>query len=269
MYSGIAQRLSHKKAVVRLNLLRLVRNILETREQGTVINLSERRLKSLLDAIRTLADKDSAVLVRNLASDLIVSHIDVSADQPVPATASASGSSHSRAASRRIYTPPSLHSAPSIPQTPTHASRHPQSSAYIEVAASPKRTAVSLAHQRDTAIQRPRSSDETASIPVSSIPRRVSDAQSSTGTPIGNKNRVSRTAGLYPRPSLSSLVNSRSESESSNKENMTGVSGRGARYSTRHSPPATAGGSGSSTPPFPVKQRRSRVSSDGKGKWSA
>ncbi|KAI0445304.1 hypothetical protein F4803DRAFT_560213 [Xylaria telfairii] len=269
MYSGIAQRLSHKKAVVRLNLLRLVRNILETREQGTVINLSERRLKSLLDAIRTLADKDSAVLVRNLASDLIVSHIDVSADQPVPATASSSGSSHSRPASRRIYTPPSLHSAPPIPQTPTHASRHSQSSAYIEVAASPKRTAVSLTHDRDAATQRPRSRDEAPGTPVSSIPRRVSDAQSSTGTPIGNKNRVSRNAGLYPRPSLSSLVSSRSESESSNKENITGVSGRGARYSTRYSPPATAGGSGSSTPPFPVKQRRGRVSSDGKGKWSA
>ncbi|KAI0479775.1 hypothetical protein F4859DRAFT_449506 [Xylaria cf. heliscus] len=269
MYSGIAQRLSHKKAVVRLNLLRLVRNILETREHDTAINLSERRLKSLLDAIRILADKDSAVLVRNLASDLIVLHIDGSADQSVPAMASASGSNHSRTAPRRIYTPPSLHSTPFIPQTPTHASRHPQSS-YIEVAASPKRTAVSLAHERDAGLQRPRSKDENLGIPISSIPRRVSvDAQSVPGTPNGNRNRGSRTSGLYPRPSSSSMASSRSESESSNKENITSTSGRGARYSTRYSPPAASGSSGSGTPPFPVKQRRSRVSSDGKSKWNA
>ncbi|KAI0452128.1 hypothetical protein F5B21DRAFT_484697 [Xylaria acuta] len=270
MYSGIAQRLSHKKAVVRLNLLRLVRNILETREHGSVINLGERQLKSLLDTIRVLAEKDSAVLVRNLASDLIVSHIDGSADQPAPAMTSTSGSNHSRTAPRRIYTPPSLHSTPSFPQTPTHASRHSQSSAYIEIASSPKRTAVSLAHERDAAVQRPRSRGESSGIPVSSIPRRVSvDAQASIGSPIGNKNRVSRTSGLYPRPSLSSLVNSRSESESSNKENVTGSSGRSARYSTRYSPPAAAGGSGGSTPSFPVKQRRGRAPSDGKSKWSA
>ncbi|KAI1737503.1 hypothetical protein F4680DRAFT_427949 [Xylaria scruposa] len=270
MYSGIAQRLLHKKAVVRLNLLRLVRNILETREQGSIIKLGERRLKSLLDAIRVLAEKDSAVLVRNLASDLIVSHIDGSADQPVSAMASSSGSNHSRPSSRRIYTSPSLHSAPYLPQTPTHASRHSQSSAYIEVAASPKRTAVSLAHERDAAVQRPRSKDENSGIPVSSIPRRVSgDAQASTGSPIGNKNRISRTSGLYPRPSLSSLASSRSESESSNKENVTGASGRSARYSTRYSPPAVASSSGSRTPSFPVKQRRSRAPSDEKSKWSA
>ncbi|TGJ82878.1 hypothetical protein E0Z10_g5874 [Xylaria hypoxylon] len=271
MYSGIAQRLSHKKAVVRLNLLRLVRNILEAREHESVINLREKQLKSLLDAVRALAEKDSAVLVRNLASDLIVSHIDGSADQPIPATAtSASATSYSRTGPRRIYTPPSLQSAPSIPQTPTHASRHSQSSAYIQIASSPKRSAVSLAHGRDAALQRPRSRDENSGIPVRSIPRRVSvDAQSSMGTPNRSKDRVSRTSGMYPRPSLSSLTASRSESESSNKENITGSSGRGARYSARYSPPATASGAGGGTPSFPVKQRRSRAPSEGKSKWSA
>jgi hypothetical protein len=272
MYSGIAQRLSHKKAVVRLNLLRLVRNILvEAREHGSVINLRERQLKSLLDAVRILAEKDSAVLVRNLASDLILSHIDGNADPPIPTTStSASGSNHSRTGPRRIYTPPSLHSTPSLPHTPTHASRQTQSSAYIEVASSPKRSAVSLTHERDAAMQRPRSRDENSSIPVSSIPRRVSgDTQSSLGIPIGTKNRVSRSSGLYPRASLSSLTTSRSESESSNKENITGASGRSARYSSRYSPPTTAGSSGSGTPSFPVKQRRSRAPSEGKSKWSA
>ncbi|KAI0096129.1 hypothetical protein GGR51DRAFT_567474 [Nemania sp. FL0031] len=273
MYSGISQRLSHKKAVVRLNLLRLVRNIVvEAREHGSTINLRERQLKSLLDAVRTLAEKDSAVLVRNLASDLILLHIDGNADQSVPTmSTSTSGTSLSRTGQRRIYTPPSLHSAPSIPHTPTHGPRHSQSSAYIEVASSPKRSAVSLTHERDAALQRPRSRDDGSSIPVSSIPRRVSgDAQSGMGIPIGTKNRVSRATGLYPRASLSSLATSRSESESSNKENITGSSGRSARYASRYSPPTTAaGGSGGGTPSFPVKQRRSRAPSEGKNKWSA
>ncbi|KAI0408822.1 hypothetical protein F4802DRAFT_604621 [Xylaria palmicola] len=275
MYSGIAQRLSHKKAVVRLNLLRLVRNILEAREHDTIINLGGRQLKSLLDAIRILAEKDSAVLVRNLASDLIVSHIDGSVDQPVPAMTSTSGSNHSRTGPRRLYTPPTLYSVPNIPQTPTHASRHSQSPAYIEVASSPKRSVVSMAHERDAALQRPRSKDENSGIPFSSIPRRVSgDSQASIGTPVGNRNRASRGSGLYARPSSSSMASSRSESESSNKENITGVSGRSARYSTRYSPPvaaagATPGSSRSSNASFPVKQRRSRAPSDGKSKWSA
>ncbi|KAI8633588.1 hypothetical protein F5Y19DRAFT_461944 [Xylariaceae sp. FL1651] len=274
MYSGITQRLSHKKAVVRLNLLRLVRNILEARENEAVINLREKQLKSLLDAIRVLAEKDSAVLVRNLASDLVVSHIDGNVDQAVPVipstSVSASGSNRVRTGPRRIYTPPSLQSAASFPQTPTQASRQTQSSAYIEVASSPRRSAVSLAPEREIIPQRPRSRDEISGIPVSSIPRRVSgDAQAGIGTPIGSKSRLSRNSGLYPRPSLSALITSRSESESSNKENVTSTSGRSARYSTRYSPPAAGGASGSSTPSFPVKQRRSRAPSDGKSKWSA
>ncbi|KAI0206098.1 hypothetical protein F4808DRAFT_191768 [Astrocystis sublimbata] len=268
MYSGIAQRLTHKKAVVRLNLLRLVRNILETNEHGGVINLGERRLKALLDTVRVLTEKDSAVLVRNLASDLFFSYIGGNGDQSMPTMASAPTTTHSRPAARRIYTPPSLHATPSIPQTPTHASRHSQSLAYIEVAASPKRTAVSLAHERDSALQRPRSRDENSGIPVSSIPRRVSgDAQAGVGSPIGNKSRVSRASGLYQRPSLSSITNPRSESESSNKENITSASRR-SRYSTTHSPPAVSGGSGVSTS-FPVKHRRSRAPSDEKSKWGA
>jgi len=274
MYSGIAQRLSHKKAVVRLNLLRLVRNILEAREHESSVSLRERQLKSLLDAIRLLAERDSAVLVRNLASDLIISHIDGNADQSVSALSStagpASGSSRVRSGPRRIYTPPSLQPGSSVPQTPTHAFRQSQSSAYIEVASSPKRSAVSLAHERDAAMQRPRSRDENPGIPISSIPRRISvDAQGGGSSPIGSKNRLSRASGLYSRPSLGALATSRSESESSNKENMTGNGGRGARYSTRYSPPASASGSGGASSSFPVKQRRSRVPSEGKSKWNA
>ncbi|KAJ3560676.1 hypothetical protein NPX13_g9221 [Xylaria arbuscula] len=271
MYSGIAQRLSHKKAVVRLNLLRLVRNVLEAGEYEIAVNPRERHLKSLLDAVRVLAEKDSAVLVRNLASDLIISHIDGGVDQSASGTStSASAPTHPRSGLRRIYTPPSIPSVSSIPLTPTHVSRHPTSSAYIEVASSPKRSAVSLTHEREVSIQRPRSRDENSSIPVSSIPRRVSgDIHSGLGSPVRTKNRVSRTSGLYPRPSLSSLPTSRSESESSNKENVTGSSVRNARYSSRSSPPAAVSSAGSEAPSFRTKQRRGRAPSEGKSKWSA
>ncbi|KAI1820179.1 hypothetical protein F4861DRAFT_524046 [Xylaria intraflava] len=275
MYSGITRRLLHKKAVVRLNLLRLVRNILEAREHESVLHTRERQLRSLLEAVRILAQNDAAVLVRNLASDLIVLHIDGNTEPTAVTSASGTESSHSRTGVRRIYTPPSLQLAPSVPQTPTHASRHSQSSTSIEVASSPRRSVVSLVHERDNASQRPRSRDEMLGIPVSSLPRRVSDAQASGGAAFGNKNRSSRTPALYSRPSTSGLASSRSESESSNKENMTGSSAGGSRYSARYSPPEAAapgvGGSssGGSTPYFPVKQRRSRAPSDGKSKWSA
>lgn len=269
MYSGIAQRLSHKKAVVRLNLLRLVRTILEAREYEGVINLRERQLKSLLDAVRLLAEKDSAVLVRNLASDLLISHIDGATDQSGSVISASGSGPHPRTGLRRIYTPPSVHPTPPMPHTPTHVSRHSQSSAFIEVASSPKHSALSLAHERDAMFQRPRSRDDIPGTPISSIPRRVSgDAQANLGSPMGSRNRISRASGLCPRNSISSATTSRSESESSNKENVTGSSGRNARHSTRYSPPTTTS-PGSSTPSFPVKQRRSRAPSEGKSKWSA
>ncbi|KAI2630048.1 hypothetical protein GGS21DRAFT_525246 [Xylaria nigripes] len=274
MYSGIASRLLHKKAVVRLNLLRLVRNILEAREHESVAYPRERQLRSLLEAVRILAEKDSAVLVRNLASDLIVSHIDGNSEAISIASTSGSGQSHSRSSARRIYTPPSLSSNTSVPQTPTHSSRHSKSSSSLDMTSSPRRSAASLAQDRDNGPQRPRSREEMLGIPISSIPRRVSDAQSRAATPTGNKNRVSRNPAMYSRPGASGLANSRSGSESSNKENITGASGRGARYSTRYSPPtgaatASSGSSGAGAPSFPVKQRRRRAPSDAKSKWSA
>ncbi|KAI1434316.1 hypothetical protein GGR50DRAFT_663380 [Xylaria sp. CBS 124048] len=300
MYSGITRRLLHKKAVVRLNLLRLVRNILEAREHESMAQPRERQLRSLLEAIRILAQKDAAVLVRNLASDLVVSHIDASTE-PAPTLITGSEPARPRPGARRIYTPPSLQSAHSVPQTPTHGSRHSQSqsqshshsrsqtSVSIDVTSSPRRSAVSLVHGRDNAAQRPRSREDMLGVPISSIPRRVSDAQASAGLPFAGRNRVSRNP-LYTRPSTSGLASSRSESESTNKENATGASRCSPRHSARHSPPsatATApsssssspslvaggrgsGSSGSSAPPsFQVKHRRSQAASDGKNRWNA
>ncbi|TDZ15943.1 Cytokinesis protein sepH [Colletotrichum orbiculare MAFF 240422] len=80
MFAGIGQRLGHKKAVVRLNLLRLVRNIMDACDPEMLgmgngsSSLNIKQVRSLFDAIQMLAEKDTAVLVRNLASELVKSH---------------------------------------------------------------------------------------------------------------------------------------------------------------------------------------------------
>ena len=72
LFSRILQKLNHNKAVIRLNLLRIVRSICESRdEQGGLL-----RKYGLLDAIQRLADSDSAVLVRNMASELVKSALE-------------------------------------------------------------------------------------------------------------------------------------------------------------------------------------------------
>ncbi|KAK3946046.1 hypothetical protein QBC46DRAFT_302417 [Diplogelasinospora grovesii] len=274
MYAGIAQKLSHKKAVVRLNLLRLVRNIMDGCEASNTsavgTSSTGRQLHILFDDIQTLADKDSAVLVRNLASELVRSHIDIDLHHDSVALAqlglgggdrsgnssiagSAAGGSRSRSGPRRntSYTPPSnlLHlntSMSSMPPTPTSHHRASQSSAFIEVAATPRRSAVALAHERDAVLYRPRSRDGTG-IPI----RRVSgeSSTSSLGSNGAAKSRLPRTSAQFtqytPRPSLSShglasigagggggMVRSeRSDSSLSNKENNVG-GGYGRRSST-------------------------------------
>jgi hypothetical protein len=237
MYAGIAQKLNHKKAVVRLNLLRLVRNIMDGCEANSLsmsalsTSGTGRQLRLLFDDIQTLADKDPAVLVRNLASELIRSHIDIELQHDamslsslgLGASTSGAGSNagsgpRSRSGPRRntSYTPPGLHLSMSMPPTPTHGHRLTQSSsaAYIEIAATPKRSAVGLTQERDPSFYRPRSRDG-----ATSIPRRVSDTpptnptttststtgNSTSSSSTGSKSRLPRTSTQYPasrRPSL-------------------------------------------------------------------
>jgi hypothetical protein len=266
MYAGIAQKFSHKKAVVRLNLLRLVRSIMDGCESDSTSAVSTsstgRQLRVLFDAIKTLADKDPAVLVRNLASELVRGHIDMDLRHDAvalpslgqhPSMSAAASGPRARSGPRRSssYTPPGLHASVSMPPTPTHAHAHPyhrqshQVAAFIEVAATPKRTAVTATHEREAGLYRPRSRDGSGL--VTHIPRRVSgegamvnnnpSSSSSSGTTPA-KSRLPRTSMAHGghgqfggRPSLTSAVSapsvSRSESSSSNKENV-GRAGSGS-----------------------------------------
>ncbi|KAM0588996.1 hypothetical protein ACHAQF_002262 [Verticillium nonalfalfae] len=217
MFAGIGQRLGHKKAVVRLNLLRLVRNIMDTCEMDAMgtgngsSSLNSRQVQSLVGAIQTLADKDSAVLVRNLASELVRSHVEGDTYEGMPperkGSAGSIASRRSGSGLRRTssYTPPGLHSAVSMPPTPTSSSHsrhrtahHPSLSgnAYIEVAASPRRTPVTGTQERESILYRPRSRDG-----ATAIPRRVSgDMSSGTPTGSGSKSRLPRTSTSFTRP---------------------------------------------------------------------
>lgn len=261
MFAGIAQRLGHKKAVVRLNLLRLVRTIMDACEPGLgsgdgTRSLNSSQLRSLMDAIQTLAEKDSAVLVRNLASELIRSNIESAGlvHEVIPSSA-VSQSSSRRSGSRRntSYTPPGLHSSMSVPLTPTHRNRASQAgNAYIEVAASPRRSA---ALERDGIFYRPRSRDGPTG-----IPRRVSgDASSASSS--SAKSRLPRTSmvsGAPGRVETPPMV-VRSESSLSNKENS-------ARRPTSRGDGLGISGLASVTTAAVSNKRRTRAPND--FKWS-
>lgn len=273
MYAGIAQKLGHKKAIVRLNLLRLVRSIMDGCETDSAAvaasNTSNtaRQLRVLFDDIRTLADKDSAVLVRNLASELIKSEADLDLHHEALLAPSASSNAGSgprpRAGPRRAtsYTPPGAHSSLSMPPTPTHAypSHVRPPTGFIEVAATPKRTNVTSAYERDAALYRPRSRDG-AGLLLTSIPRRVSGETNTAGgsamslgpaagaassltnlaavaAPPSAKSRLPRGSMHSRRPSINTAVmggggGSRSESVSSNKENFQRAGSGGSASSS-------------------------------------
>lgn len=228
MFAGITQRLGHKKAVVRLNLLRLVRAIMDVCEPGALGSgdgartLNSAQMRSLMDSIQVLADKDSAVLVRNLASELVKAHSSQPASPVMMRHDGMISSTHvnltssSRRGSRHNtnYTPQGLGSPLSMPQTPTHRSRGSMagSSAYIEVAASPRRSGAAL--DRDNVMYRPQSRDGSAT----SIPRRISNdfnpmpgssgGGGSSGSGGGIKSRMPRTpltGGIQNRSSAGML----------------------------------------------------------------
>ncbi|TPX10773.1 uncharacterized protein E0L32_008342 [Thyridium curvatum] len=278
MYAGIAQKLSHKKAVVRLNLLRLVRNVMDACEaDGSAPSATNgRQLRTLFEFIHALAEKDSAVLVRNLASELVKSHIVTGSDAISLSAASSSNANTSRPRSnpRRntSYTPPALHSSISAPMTPTshggHHHRALQAAApLIEVASTPKRSAVTLAHERDAIVYRPRSRDSSGgSSTTSSIPWRVSgDAATaaSNGSVAGKGSRLPRQSSNFGRPSLgpaAMVVSSRSESSMSNKENNVGryassVAGGGAGGGAGGLVGSASSGGNMMVPPSPREQR--------------
>lgn len=109
LFYRILKKLTSNKAVVRLNLLRIVRSICDANdEQGALISRY-----GLEDTIHRLAENDGAVLVRNMASELIKSsemntNLGMTGSRRRPGRRSSSST-----------TPPSLLTSYSMPSTPT------------------------------------------------------------------------------------------------------------------------------------------------------
>ncbi|OQO05249.1 hypothetical protein B0A48_09016 [Cryoendolithus antarcticus] len=107
LFSRTVLRLHSKKALVRLNLLRVIRSICDaSEEQGALI-----RTYSLLDSVADLAKHDPAILVREMANELVKSseytvrrNLDM---RPVR-----------RSSSSTMTPPPMSSSAGSLPPTP-------------------------------------------------------------------------------------------------------------------------------------------------------
>ena len=109
LFYRILRKLSSNKAVVRLNLLRIVRSICDASdEQGALIGRY-----GLEDTIQRLAESDGAVLVRNMAGELIKSNV-INEKLGIAGTKRRPGRRSSSSS-----TPPKPLTTYSMPSTPT------------------------------------------------------------------------------------------------------------------------------------------------------
>lgn len=234
MYMGIAAKLTHKKPVVRANLLRLIRNILDgcDPDMGIKSVHAGAQLQVLFESIQLL-EKDPAVMVRNLAHEIAKHHIEgdyfevksVSTGSNRSHESSRSGSNGSRRPPHRYTTPPGLHltsAAQGTPITPTHGQlRHTESESVVhQIARTPRRTQMM---QQDPMFSRPRSREGGGLMsPVVSIPRRASGDMSASGRsrlPRGSVSYVGARPGTSSGTGTPPLHHGRSDSSLSNKEN--------------------------------------------------
>ena len=121
LFHRILRKLQSNKAVVRLNLLRIIRSICDASdEQGALISRY-----GLDETIQRLAENDGAVLVRNMAGELIKSSemnnkLSMGGGRRRPSRSSSSST-----------TPPSLLTSYSMPSTPTnHRSAYSKNHGY-------------------------------------------------------------------------------------------------------------------------------------------
>ena len=129
LFARILQKLNSTKALTRLNLLRIVQSICDASdEQGALVNFY-----GLYDTIQRLAESDTAILVRDMASKLIRSCDEY--DRPGKAGAGGKNRRMTRRASSAITPPGQSNGSSSIsqsmPPTPT-SSRSTHSAFFAE-----------------------------------------------------------------------------------------------------------------------------------------
>ncbi len=294
MYTGILQKLTHKKAVIRLNMLRIVRSICDPNEERGM----DITAHPLFSAIEALAAKDTAVLVQNMARELVAS-----AKENMRRHELSAAPNRLRNQARRQSSYQNAISGSSLgelrglrdsPHTLMGANGRPHTSHLGSLFsggehASPRRSGLALGHLGEEAheggLLRPRSRDSNAS-PFGGLRKASSEvARDINGVPIG-KSRLPRTS-LRPvsrggvaaasRPQLvvgasssSSASSGRPESrgnrpESRGNEGRLAVNAGQARV--RNDPsktPITGSGGGGHL----FSRRRPRAPSTGVPKWS-
>jgi hypothetical protein len=132
LFSRTAQKLESKKAVVRLNLLRIIRSICDASEEQGGASLI--RTYGLYQAIERLSETDPAILVKEMASELVRAS-ELSARRSMESSRLRPGGRRTSSSGSSMTPPPPLLSSQSMPPTPQHMplrSSAAQSGAYYD-----------------------------------------------------------------------------------------------------------------------------------------
>lgn len=253
LFSRTAHKLNTKKAVVRLNLLRIIRSICDASEGEGGATLI--RTYGLYEAVEKLSEADPAILVREMASELVKS-CDISSKRGFESARLRPGMRRaSSSAALSMTTPPQLLSAQSMPisqsGTPQHLRADGNGSSYFsssrrnnggneesrfESSRLPNSSRTSLAppssaHTPSSSF-RPISRDGTSGDRTrelgnsSNVNSGSSDGawsgSSSSGTPSSTKSRLPRTSATrLTRLSLANRDRGKTGGEGGAQENLT------------------------------------------------
>ncbi|KAL9068867.1 MAG: hypothetical protein Q9157_006371 [Trypethelium eluteriae] len=214
LFSRTAGKLGTKKAVVRLNLLRIIRSICDaSEEQGVLI-----RKFGLLDAVQRLAEIDPAILVREMAGDLLKSSEVVVGRRSVDGGSRRSMLRRSSSSHFGPSTPTTL-SVPGTPSSSISRATKGIDGSYFDVVMETSASSVSRSGVRNGTPYRPVSRDGSSGGSLangsfgttywtSSSSRSGSgDSTSSTGA---SKSRLPRTTTTRPNGGRLSLAPSNS-----------------------------------------------------------
>ena len=251
LFSLTAEKLGTKKAVVRVNLLKLIRSICDaSEEQGGLI-----RKFGLLDTVQRLAEADPAVLIRRMAGDLLKSCEMSIGRRSIDGGTRRSALRRSSSSHFGPSTPTTLN-VPGTPSSSISRASKGIDGSYFDAVVETSASSVSRGAMRSGTPYRPISRDGnsggslvngangTTYWPSSSSRSGSGDSTSSTGT---SKSRLPRTTTTRPNGGRLSLAPASSTANFSDRrdENLTPT----------HSP--------TSTSRVVINQRRRRQTSSG------
>jgi hypothetical protein len=257
LFLRTAQKLNTKKAVVRLNLLRIIRSICDASEDQGGASLV--RKFGLYEAVERLAESDQAILVREMASDLIRSS-DQSSRRGLENTVLRPSA---RRSSASTMTPSPQQISSSVPGTPQHF-RSAQSKGYFD-STSNRLTENSRAARVPTTTAltpstfRPTSRDSSSGDQTSSLASRVVTSASAAWSGSTGSTKSSRLPRTNTAPSSGTRLTRLSFANGRKEENITPT----------HTPGTAAGAGRTGSALNPGRRRRVTSSGTGTGSGSS